>query len=71
MGIFFLVYQQIENISIQPYIQSKKNELSPLLVFIAALCGIGLGGLLGGFIAIPLAACMRIFLHDYLEQRSK
>lgn len=69
MGIFFLVYQQIENVTIQPYIQSKKNELSPLLVFIAALCGIGLGGLLGGFIAIPLAACMRIFLLDYLEQR--
>lgn len=71
MGIFFLLYQQIENVTIQPYIQSKKNELSPLLVFIAALCGIGLGGLLGGFVAIPLAACLRILLVDYLEQRAK
>jgi len=71
MAIFFLVYQQIENVTIQPYIQSRKNELSPLLVFIAALCGIGLGGLLGGFVAIPLAACLRILLKDYYEHRSQ
>ena len=70
MAIFFLVYQQIENVTIQPYIQSRKNELSPLLVFIAALCGIGLGGLLGGFVAIPLAACLRILAKDYLEHRT-
>ncbi|MCA9329538.1 AI-2E family transporter [Candidatus Saccharibacteria bacterium] len=70
MAIFFLLYQQIENVTIQPYIQSKKNELSPLLVFISALCGIGLGGLLGGFIAIPLAACFRLIFLNYLENRS-
>ncbi len=71
MAIFFLVYQQIENVTIQPYIQSRKNELSPLLVFIAALCGIGLGGLLGGFVAIPLAACLRILLKDYLNHKQE
>lgn len=69
MGIFFLVYQQIENVTIQPLIQSRKNELTPLLVFIAALCGIGIGGLLGAFVAIPLAACLRILVKDYLEHR--
>ncbi len=69
MGIFFLLYQQIENVTIQPYIQSKKNELTPLLVFIAALCGVGLGGLLGAFVAIPLAACLRILFLDYYARR--
>lgn len=69
MGIFFLIYQQIENVTIQPYIQSKKNELTPLLVFIAALCGIGIGGLIGGFVAIPLAACARILLKDYYDHQ--
>jgi predicted PurR-regulated permease PerM len=69
MAIFFLIYQQIENVTIQPYIQSRKNELTPLLVFIAALCGIGLGGLLGGFVAIPLAACLRILAKDYYNHR--
>lgn len=69
MAIFFLVYQQIENVTIQPYIQSRKNELTPLLVFIAALCGIGLGGLIGGFVAIPLAACIRILAKDFYRHR--
>jgi predicted PurR-regulated permease PerM len=69
MAIFFLVYQQIENVTIQPYIQSRKNELTPLLVFIAALCGIGLGGLIGGFVAIPLAACLRLLAKDFYRRR--
>ncbi len=70
MGIFFLIYQQVENVTIQPYIQSRKNELTPLLVFIAALCGVGLGGLVGGFVAIPLAACLRILAKDYYENHA-
>jgi predicted PurR-regulated permease PerM len=71
MAIFFIVYQQTENVTIQPYIQSKKSELTPLLVFIAAILGIGLGGLLGGFIAIPLAACLKIVVIDYYQRKVK
>lgn len=69
MAIFFLLYQQIENITIQPYIQARQNELTPLLVFVAALLGIGFGGLLGGFVAIPAAGCLKILLQDYLKNR--
>lgn len=69
MAGFFVLYQQIENVSLQPYIQAKYNELSPLLVFVAALLGIGFGGLLGGLIAIPLAGCVKILFLDYLQRR--
>lgn len=69
MAVFFVLYQQIENVSLQPYIHSKYNELSPLLVFVAALMGIGFGGLLGGLIAIPAAGCAKVLLMDYLERR--
>lgn len=69
MGIFFLLYQQIENVTLQPYIQSKKNELTPLLVFIAAIVGISVAGLLGGFIAIPLAGCIKILFNDYYQAK--
>ncbi len=68
MAIFFLVYQQLENVTIQPYIQAKQNELTPLLVFIAALLGVGFGGLAGGFIAIPAAGCAKILFEDYVER---
>lgn len=71
MAAFFLVYQQVENVTIQPYIQSRKSELTPLLVFIAAILGVGIGGILGGFIAIPIAACIRIFVIDYYQRKIK
>lgn len=69
MAIFIFIHQQVENITLQPYIQAKFNELTPLLVFIAALLGIGFGGLIGAFIAIPAAGCAKILIEDYLEQR--
>jgi len=69
MAIFLLLHQQIENVSLQPYIQAKYNELTPLLVFIAALLGIAFGGLLGAFVAIPAAGCAKILFQDYLSRR--
>jgi predicted PurR-regulated permease PerM len=69
MAVYFIVYQQIENASIQPYIQSRGNELTPMLVFIAAIIGVGLGGILGAFVAIPVAACIKILVDDYLDSR--
>jgi predicted PurR-regulated permease PerM len=65
MAVFFLVYQQVENVTLQPYIQSKYNELTPLTVFVAALIGVGAGGFLGALIAIPLAGCLRILLIEF------
>jgi len=71
MLVFFIVYQQIENNIIQPYVQSRTLEISPLLVLVAVIVGITLGGLLGGFLAIPTAACLRILLLDYIDQRQR
>lgn len=69
MAAYFVVYQQIENATIQPYVQSKGNELTPMLVFIAAILGVGFGGILGAFIAIPVAGCLKILADDYFELR--
>lgn len=65
MGIFFIVYQQVENATLQPYIQSRYNELTPLTVFIAAIIGVSVAGFLGALIAIPVAGCLRIYLKAY------
>jgi predicted PurR-regulated permease PerM len=65
MAIFFIVYQQIENATFQPMIQSKTNQLTPLTVFVAALIGIGAGGLVGALAAIPIAGCIRVLMEEY------
>lgn len=69
MAIFYLVYQQIENTTLQPYIQSKSNQLTPLTVFVSALLGAGFGGLLGALAAIPVAGCLRILAEEWLNKR--
>lgn len=69
MLAYFLVYQQIENATLQPYIQSRSNQLTPLIVFVAALLGVGLGGILGALAAIPLAGCVRVLLEEKYGER--
>jgi predicted PurR-regulated permease PerM len=69
MGIILLVYLELASVTIQPYVQSKYNELSPMLVLIAALIGISAGGILGAFVAIPIAGCLKVALKEYLSQR--
>lgn len=70
MAIFFIVYGQIENVTIQPTIQSRTNNLTPLTVFIAALLGVGFGGILGALVAIPIAGCLRVLVDDYYSQKT-
>ncbi len=69
MAVFFLVYQQIENNAIQPVIQSKAVELSPLLILVAAILGVTLAGFLGALLAIPVAGCIKVLLYDSVEER--
>lgn len=69
MAIYFPIYQQIENATLQPHIQAKSNQLTPLLVFVAALLGAGFGGLLGAFVAIPAAGCLRILVEYHFGDR--
>ena len=69
IAIFFLVYAQIENVTLQPYVQGKQNELTPLTVFVSALLGISFGGIIGALFAIPVAGCIRILLIDWTERK--
>jgi len=71
MAIYFIIYFFIENHTFQPYIQSRLNELTPLMVFIAALIGVSLGGILGALVAIPAASAIKILVEDYYNTRRK
>lgn len=67
--VAFTIYQQFENYVLQPRIQARKVEISPLTVIIAVLFGANLSGLLGALLAIPVAACLRILVNDYIDSR--
>ena len=67
MLVFFLIYQQLENQVLQPMVYSKTVQISPLIVFLAALIGASLAGLVGALIAIPIAASVKITISYYLS----
>ena len=68
--VFFIVYQQFENNVLQALVYSKTVALSPLVVFIAALIGASLGGIVGVLLAIPLASAGWVLGKDLLALRT-
>lgn len=66
---YYILYQQLENILIQPRIQANSTNMSPLLVFSSVVIGVSFGGLFGGLVAIPVAGCLRIAILEYLRDR--
>ena len=67
-AIYFLIYQQLENNVIGPKVQSKRLELSPLAVLGSVTIGLYVFGVIGGFISIPIAGCIKVLLEEYLER---
>ena len=63
--IVLIVYQQVENNLIQPYIYGRTVELHPLVVIVAILIGGALLGILGALLAIPAAATVQSIVRDY------
>lgn len=68
MLVYFLIYFFIENHTLQPYLQSRFNELTPLTVIIAALVGVGVAGFMGAIVAIPAASTIKILVTDYYHR---
>jgi predicted PurR-regulated permease PerM len=65
--IFFIIYQQIENHTLQPLVYKRTVRVSALLVLTSSIIGASLAGLVGALVAIPIAASLKILVKDYLE----
>ncbi len=62
--VFFIVYQQLENYLIYPTVMRKSVEVSDVAAVVAALVGVGLFGIIGALIAIPMVAAVQIVLRE-------
>ena len=69
VGVFFLVYQQLENHLIQPLVYGRTVQLSPLAVLVAVLIGAQIAGVLGALGAIPIAGGLQVLLVDWRRSR--
>lgn len=66
---FFVAYQQIENVTLQPVVQGKTSNLPPLVIFVSVILGVGLMGPIGGLFAIPAAGCLKVLFLDWAAHR--
>lgn len=68
--VVFGVVQGLEGFVIQPKIMGDRMRLHPLAIIIAVMAGTTLlGGLLGGILAIPLAAALRVLMFRYIWKK--
>lgn len=61
---FFTVYMNFEPHVLVPRIMFRAVGLSPLLVIVALLSGIRLAGIVGGLLAVPVAAALQVILSE-------
>jgi predicted PurR-regulated permease PerM len=71
VGVFFVLYQQLENHLLQPLVYGRTVQLSPLAVLISVLIGAEVAGVLGALGAIPVAGTLQILLTDWRDHRRK
>ncbi len=62
VGIWYLVYMQIEAYVISPRIMSKAVSVPGAVVVIAAVAGAAIGSILGALVAVPVAASVIIII---------
>ena len=68
----FVVVQAIEGLVVSPKIMGDRVGLHPLTIIIAVMAGTTLlGGLLGGILAIPLTAVLRVLLARYVWKKQQ
>jgi predicted PurR-regulated permease PerM len=65
--VVFLLIQQFEGHVLVPLVTKKAVDLHPVIVIISLLIGFQLSGILGGLVAVPLAAV----LQEIVEARSE
>jgi predicted PurR-regulated permease PerM len=71
LGVFALV-QFLEGFVISPKIMGDRVGLHPLTIILAVMIGTTLmGGIIGGILAIPLTAALRVLMFRYVWRREQ
>lgn len=66
-AVFFVCYQQIENYLIYPNVMRRSVKVSDVAALTAALLGVGLFGVLGALVAIPMVAAVQLIVREVVN----
>jgi predicted PurR-regulated permease PerM len=70
-AVFLAVLRVVEDYVIYPHLIGRDIDLHPLVVILAVLAGVELGGIAGIFIAIPIVALVTVVGRHWLEWRGR
>ena len=68
--VAYLVYQQIENYILMPRIMQRSLSIPGLVTIVSALIGASLLGLIGGILAVPIAASILLILEEVVYPKT-
>ena len=71
MTIVVIILQQIDANFINPKIVGESLEISPLLVIFSVTIGGAYFGILGMFLAVPVAAVIKLLITDLVDYKYK
>lgn len=63
--VWAIIYQQVENLTIEPRINAKAVDMHPAVAFGSVLLGAALFGVAGAFLAVPVTAMLLALLDIY------
>ncbi len=68
--IFFVIYQQVENGVIYPWVMARKVNVNPLVVLLSVLVGVELFGILGALLAVPVSGALQVIVKAARQEHS-
>ncbi len=70
VALFYVAVQQVENVVLVPRVMGNLLRLPPLVVLVAVVIGVRLGGVVGAFVAAPCVATLKV-LAEYTLARAR
>jgi len=69
--IFFVVYQQIENGVLYPWIMARKVHVNPLVILLSVLLAVEVFGILGALLAVPVSGALQVVAIAVRQERQR
>ncbi|MFH1890292.1 MAG: AI-2E family transporter [Candidatus Kuenenbacteria bacterium] len=69
VAAWYLFVQQMENNIVVPKIMQKVVGLNPIIVIMAIVVGVKLGGIVGAMLGVPVAAAIAVYVSDALKDK--
>lgn len=67
--VFFVIYQQIENGVIYPWLMARKVQVNPLGVLLSVLLAVELFGFVGALLAVPVSGALQVIVKAVRRER--